>query len=166
MLAQGCAPRPWLWVPQGDKQSPCQHRAFCSAWLTAFGLAYSESPGSHWGSGKGLWGSRSTPRIFPIHGRSACHPEWSLLHSAGLGVWGVAVREPQGAPGLGHCQQCVSIGGRNVPFCVALAGGPEMESQGRLFFHFSWMFLSPPPREERPRAGQEGAQARGSARIP
>lgn len=62
-----------------DKQSLCQSRAFCSAGLTECGLAHPESPVSHWGSGKGLWGSGiPAPQDFP-------HPQWvSLATQSGL----------------------------------------------------------------------------------
>lgn len=34
---------------------------------------------------------------------------------------------------MGSCQQCVGIGGRNVPFCVALAGWSGMEGRPSVF---------------------------------
>lgn len=123
--------------------------------------------------GKGCGGQGSPPRrIFPIHSGSACHPERALLHSAGLGVWGIAAREPQDLGAVGSVL-CVGIGGRHVPFCVALAGGPEMEG-GPLCFSLSagCSFRLHPgrsikTRHGRARPGRAGsAQAWKSARIP
>lgn len=147
-----CAPRPWLWVLQGDKQVlvSAERSAQPGSMRAASPILSPQSATGVQGKGGGGQGA-PPPWIFPIHGGSACHPEWSPLQSAGLGVWGIAVRAPQDLGAVSRVLASVAGTSHSVlPWQAALKGGG-----GHLFFPFCWMSLSPRPREERlSRAGR------------